>query len=118
MGDGITGYSEEGCCEPHSLANDEGETLAQRMYRESLERATRAQKVIVDKKEVKKRMKTLYHVILFNRKTEVIDFKEIVPAEDALAAGMVAAQKLGAYDPDVHSTVIKSIDNSGYNPIK
>lgn len=58
--------------------------------------------------------KSLFHVILFNRKTEKIDFKEYIPALEATDACMVAAQRLGKYDPKIHITIVKQIDNSEY----
>ena len=62
--------------------------------------------------------KHLYHVILFNRKTEKIDFKEYIPTKDEEAAAMTAAQRYGDYDADVHVTIIKYIDDSDYEAIK
>lgn len=91
------------------------------IYNLSMQTARRQrQGVITDIKEVKKKMttKSLYHVILFNKKDEVIAFKEIIPAEDAMAAGMLAAQKYGMYDPNEHVTIIKEIDHSDYEPVK
>ena len=61
--------------------------------------------------------KSLYHVILFNKKSEIIDFKGYIPAVDALDAGMVAAQSYGTFDPNLHLVIIKKIDNSGYDKV-
>ena len=62
--------------------------------------------------------KSLYHVILFNKKSEIIDFKGYIPAVDALDAGMVAAQSYGTFAPNLHLTIIKKIDNSGYDKVE
>ena len=62
-------------------------------------------------KEVRESMgdKALFHVILFNRKTEVIDFKDYIPAASETDACMIAAQKFGKYDSDTHIRVVKHI---------
>lgn len=63
-------------------------------------------------------MKALYHVILFNRKTETIDYKEYVPAEDETIAGMTAAHDYDKYDGKVHRCIVKLIEGSEYEVIK
>ena len=62
-------------------------------------------------KEVRESMgdKALFHVILFNRKTEVIDFKDYIPAKSETDACMLAAQSFGKYDSNVHERVVKHI---------
>jgi len=62
-------------------------------------------------KEVKRKMgdKALFHVILFNRKTEVIDFKGYIPAVSETDACMLAAQTYGKYDSNIHVRVVKHI---------
>ena len=62
-------------------------------------------------------MKSLFHVILFNTKTEVIDFKAYIPAGEREAAVMQAAQTYGKYDSKVHLTVVWQVHDSGYEPI-
>jgi hypothetical protein len=63
------------------------------------------------------KMKALYHVILFNRKTEEIDFKEYVSAKSEMDATMLAAQAYSSYDSDVHKVIVKLIECSEYKPI-
>ena len=58
--------------------------------------------------------KYLYHVILFNKETETIAFKEYIPAKDASDASMQAAQAYGKYDSNVHVVIVKQIDYSQY----
>ena len=58
--------------------------------------------------------KQLYHVILFNTKTEEIDFKAYIPAKDEDAAAMTAVQVYGKYDADVHKHIVKYIEGSDY----
>ncbi len=60
----------------------------------------------------------LYHVILFNKKTENIDFKEYVAAKDETDASMQAAQAYGKYSSVVHVTIVKYIEGSDYEVIK
>lgn len=62
--------------------------------------------------------KELYHVILFNRKTEEIDFKEYIPAQDEEAAAMTAVQAYGEYDANIHKHLVKLIEGSDYEVIK
>ena len=59
--------------------------------------------------------KSLFHVILFNRKTETIDFKAYIPARNNQEAAMVAAQIYGEYKSETHLTIIKPIDGSDYD---
>lgn len=71
------------------------------------------------KKEVKKKMtKNLHHIMFFNKKTETIDFKQYIPAKDAQAATMIAAQTYKDYNPEIHMVLVKVIDYSDYTPIK
>lgn len=72
------------------------------------------------KKEVKKEMtnKSLFHVILFNRKTEEIAFDVIIPASNEQDAVMQAAQLHGKYDSKVHLTIVWQLQYSEYTPIK
>ena len=53
--------------------------------------------------------KQLIHVILFNTKTETIDFKGYVPAKDETDAVMIAAQTYGSYDSNVHEVITKDV---------
>jgi len=53
--------------------------------------------------------KQLIHVILFNTKTETIDFKEYVSAKDETDAVMIAAQTYGSYDSNVHEVITKDV---------
>lgn len=62
--------------------------------------------------------KRLYHVILFNRKTEKIDYKAYVPARDETDAAMIAAQSWGSYDVDTYTRIVKYIEDSDYEVIK
>lgn len=74
----------------------------------------------VKKKEVKKKMtnKSLFHVILFNRKTEEIEFDVIIPANNGQDATMQAAQLHGKYDSKMHLTIVWQLQYSEYTPIK
>lgn len=62
--------------------------------------------------------KRLYHVILFNKRTEEIDFKAYIPSKDETTAGMVAVQTYGKYDANVHMPIVKYIDDSDYEKIE
>jgi len=53
--------------------------------------------------------KALFHVIFFNRKTEVIDFKGYIPAASETDACMLAAQTYGKYDSKTHIHIVKHI---------
>ena len=53
--------------------------------------------------------KYLFHVILFNTETEVIDFKGYIPAHDDKEALMVASQTYGKYNPNIHERNVKEI---------
>ena len=61
-------------------------------------------------------MKALYHVILFNRKTEEIDFKAYISAAGEIEAGMTAAHNYDKYDGKIHMHIVKHI--SSYEAIK
>ena len=63
-------------------------------------------------------VKQLYHVILFNKKTEKIDFKEYIPAKCDTDATMQAAQTYGKYDSNIHNVIIKEIECSGYERVE
>ena len=54
------------------------------------------------KKEVKGKMLQLIDVIIFNRKTEVVDFRKDIVAPDRSEASLVAVQEFGKYDPKIH----------------
>jgi len=69
---------------------------------------------ITEEKGGNEMTKYLYHVILFNKETETIDFKEYIPAKDASDASMQAAQAYGKYDSNVHIVIVKQIDYSQY----
>jgi len=58
--------------------------------------------------------KSLFHIILFNKETETIDYKVYVPAKDKQEATMTVAQNYGKYDSKVHLVIIKYIDGSDY----
>ncbi len=70
-------------------------------------------------KEVKKKMKnkSLFHVILFNRKIEEIEFDRILPAGDEQAAVMGAAQLFGKYDSKMHLTIVWRLQDSEYTTV-
>lgn len=70
-------------------------------------------------KEVKGKMtnKSLFHVILFNRKTEEIEFDRIQPASNEQDAVMQAAQLYGKYDSKVHLTIVWQLQYSEYATI-
>ena len=54
------------------------------------------------KKEVKGEMLQLIDVIIFNRKTEVVDFRKDIVAPDRSEAALVAVQEFGKYNPKIH----------------
>ena len=62
--------------------------------------------------------KELYHVILFNRKTEEIDFKEYIPAKCKSDAIMQAAQAYGKYGSTLHRVIVKQIEGSEYTVLE
>lgn len=62
--------------------------------------------------------KELYHVILFNRKTEKIDYKAYITAADETEAAMTAAHDYDKYDAKVHKHIVKMIEGSEYEVIK
>ena len=53
--------------------------------------------------------KQLYHVILFNKVTETIDYKAYLPAQDQTDAVMIAAQNHGKYNSNIHIVITKHI---------
>ena len=57
--------------------------------------------------------KYLWHIILFNTKTEIIDYKAYIPASSGSDAQMLAAQKFGKFDPKVHAVNCKQIMSYG-----
>lgn len=61
--------------------------------------------------EVKRDMgnKALFHVIFFNTKLEVIDFKDYITAASETDACMLAAQSFGKYDSNIHERVVTHI---------
>lgn len=62
--------------------------------------------------------KELYHVILFNRKTEKIDYKAYITAVGEIEAGMTAAHNYDKYDGKIHKHIVKLIEGSEYEVIK
>lgn len=102
---------------------EQEETLIQKNYREMKAKANadRRWNEVLNKKEVKDKMdstKSLFRVILFNRKTEEIDYKGYTPACGKQDATMQAAQTYGKYDSKVHLTVVWELSDSSYIPIK
>ena len=68
-------------------------------------------------KEVKGKMYLqVYNVILFNRETMQIDFREDMIAENPEEVYLLAVQKFGKYDPKVHVKQANSI--LGFDEIK
>jgi len=62
--------------------------------------------------------KELYHVILFNRKTEKIDYKAYIVAIGEMEAGMTAAHDYEKYDGKIHKHIVKLIEGSEYEVVK
>lgn len=89
------------------------------IYGVSMETAKRRrQGIITNITEGGNEMRRLYHVILFNKKTENIDFKEYIVAGDETDASMQAAQAYGKYSSATHVTIVKYIEGSDYEVIK
>ena len=82
-----------------------------------LETANRCRQGVITNIEEKgddKMSKYLWHIILFNTETEVIDYKGYIPAKCDMDATMQAAQIYGNYDSNIHKVIVKQIDCSGY----
>ncbi len=64
------------------------------------------------------KMKSLFHVILFNKKTEEIEFDKIMPASNKQDVTMQAAQLFGKYNSKGHVTIVWELSGSAYEAIK
>ena len=65
---------------------------------------------ILRSKEVKKKMYLqLIEVIIFNKETKEVDFREDIVAENEDEAYLLAVQKFGKYNPKIHTKAAKCI---------
>ena len=103
---------ESGIPHQYLMEDDMADSFAYAIHGLSLQTAGRLRQGVltnITEEGGKEMSKYLFHVILFNTETEVIDFKGYIPAHDDKEALMVASQTYGKYNPNIHERNVKEI---------